>query len=245
MNDSNRFPKMVPLVMVMFASLCTEVRAASFSAVMAVDLEFGLSPGVAIAQGAPANLIPGCVSFTAGNAGAMCTPPTSTLGVSSLTFAAGPVSGFAGNPFGFSLADSFGTSITATITNTTAADILVPVGVGFSVDLEVTAAAGQNSDAAYGFSILGLGQGVTFGASKDLPCAACGADSYVNAGGSSFVLDVPANGFRNITIDPYASGTASVPEPASVALAMIGLFGVAWRNRRSIKCSRVAQALKF
>jgi len=179
------------LVIALCALIVPAAMASSSSADLSVAVVANLPAGVNAGQSAPANLNPGCITLAIGNASAACDPPTSALiiaaGKSTLTFTAGTASTTAGPPNGFAFANSFGTSITERFTNTNAFAVLVPLGIGYVPDLEVTAGPGESSDAAFAFAIGGLGQGVQLGASKDLPCNACGADSY-NPGalGASF-----------------------------------------------------------
>jgi hypothetical protein len=216
-------------------TLCAlPVGASSFSGSLDIAVVFSLPRDTGLMENAPAVLVPGCLSFAVGNASATCDLPQNEFGADTLFFSAGPVKGTAGLPSGVAFADSFGTSSTIRVFNGSGSDNLVGVGVTWTVDLEVAAGNNESADASYSFSILGLGAGLR--ASKDLPCNACGTDSYspTPSLSAAFSLNVPAHGFRDVTIDPDVQGFAAVPEPAPWGLVLTGagLFGlIAGRKR--------------
>jgi hypothetical protein len=226
-------------------------QGSTFNANLSVSVIFpavgALPPNVSIAAGpgsgaAPA-ILPACmVAVLAQPAGGICANPTDSYmapvgAASTLTFTAGPVSGFA-NPGGAVTATSTGVSEEVILGNLNPFAVALPLNLSYTANLGVTAAALEFSSATYSFNVTNNGASILPGGPNTftLNCAACGAMNAVNPvplPPNPVMVLIPAAGvnpgFAFIRIDPLVSGIAisdniPIPEPGTWLLGGSGML---------------------
>jgi hypothetical protein len=212
------------------AGTTARLNASSFSANLTVNVVFpsSLADVLKVTPQKDA-FLPAPVGKATGTAGVMLKPPTSNFANNTLTFTAGPITGFAGPGFGSASAVSFGTSRSVQLDDLL--PIMLPITLSGNYTYSVASMA-QDMDvagASVSFQIDNITTGNTIYGPVQMavvsPPDSSATCKNCRIGALKFMIPP---GVTSIEIDPFVSGKASsVPEPSDILAALCGLCLIA------------------